>query len=338
MFKFIAPTVVGIFLASNAFSDTTITVPYKKTSSTHFITNLTTEHLAKQVSDVKFKIKNINGGGGLKGATIYANTAQSDGSDMFITSGTIGINYVLKGAEAGYDYGKWKPMFGFSTGGVWVAKPKYKSLDNIMKTKPSFTASGKSSYSMDIIVPLMTKILGWDTKVVWGNGSKGRFKAFMSNETDLDYQTSVSYVKRYAKNPDASIPLFTVGILNEDGSFSRAPDFPNVPHFTEVLNTYGISTDTIEYRAWLIAYKVLFDTKTYMVVPNGTPSKIYSKYVAGYSKALTSNEFLDAFTKKAGFSTIIIGEIAQAKYKQAFDFDDKEALIWLQDYAKSFKK
>ena len=32
------------------------------------------------------------------------------------------------------------------------------------------------------------------------------------------------------------------------------------------------------------AYKVLFDTKTYMVVPNGTPSKIYSKYVAGYSK------------------------------------------------------
>ena len=31
MFKLIAPTVVVIFLASSAFSDTTITVPYKKT-------------------------------------------------------------------------------------------------------------------------------------------------------------------------------------------------------------------------------------------------------------------------------------------------------------------
>ena len=58
-----------------------------------------TEHLSKQVTDESFKLKNIKGGSGFKAAKIFDNTAKADGKTMMITSGTIAINYILKGAD-----------------------------------------------------------------------------------------------------------------------------------------------------------------------------------------------------------------------------------------------
>ena len=104
MFKII-PVMTSVFIASAAVADTTVIVPYKNTSSTHFLANLVTEHLSKQVTDESFKLKNIKGGSGFKAAKIFDNTAKADGKTMMITSGTIAINYILKGADkAGYDY------------------------------------------------------------------------------------------------------------------------------------------------------------------------------------------------------------------------------------------
>ena len=47
----------SVFIASAAVADTTVIVPYKNTSSTHFLANLVTEHLSKQVTDESFKLK-----------------------------------------------------------------------------------------------------------------------------------------------------------------------------------------------------------------------------------------------------------------------------------------
>ena len=182
------------FIASAAVADTTVIVPYKNTSSTHFLANLVTEHLSKQVTDESFKLKNIKGGSGFKAAKIFDNTAKADGKTMMITSGTIAINYILKGADkAGYDYKNWKPMFTHSTNGLAVIKPDLISLDNIMKNKPQMISTGNNIYGYDMIMALASDILGWNTKMVWGNNSKGKFKAFMSNETNLDHQTYTSY-------------------------------------------------------------------------------------------------------------------------------------------------
>ena len=93
------------------------------------------------------------------------------------------INYILKGADkAGYDYKNWKPMFTHSTNGLAVIKPDLISLDNIMKNKPQMISTGNNIYGYDMIMALASDILGWNTKMVWGNNSKGKFKAFMSTK------------------------------------------------------------------------------------------------------------------------------------------------------------
>ena len=70
----IIPVLASVFIASTAIAETTVIVPYKNTSSTHFLANLATEHLSKQITDESFKVKNINGGSGFKAAKIFDNT------------------------------------------------------------------------------------------------------------------------------------------------------------------------------------------------------------------------------------------------------------------------
>jgi len=334
------PLITSVFIASAAVADTTVIVPYKNTSSTHFLANLATEHLSKQVTDESFKIKNINGGSGFKAAKIFDNTAKADGKTMMITSGTIAINYILKGADkAGYEYKNWKPVFTHSTNGVAVIKPNLISLDNIMKNKPQMISTGNNIYGYDVIMALASDILGWNTKMVWGNNSGGKFKAFMSNETNLDHQTYTSYNKRYKKVVEAgdAIPIFCWGEI-VDGQYTRCPDYPNLPHFLEVLEMYNIPTDSVKVRAWKLAHNAVHYLKAFMVVKKGTPDSTYNKYVAGYEKALVTDAFKIPFHKRAGTSVITIGQPAVDRFENLFNTKDTEALEWLRNFTANYNK
>lgn len=332
--------ITSVFIASAAFAETTVIVPNKNTSSTHFLANLSTEHLRKQISDDNFKLKNIVGSSGFKAAKIFDNTAKADGKTMMITNGSLAINYILRGADkAQYEYKNWKPMFTHSTNGLVVIKPNLISLDNIMKNKPQIISSGINIYGYDMITALASDILGWNTKMVWGNSSAAKFKAFMSNETNLDQQTYTSYNKRYTKVVEAgdAIPIFCWGEI-VDGKYTRCPDYPNIPHFLEVLELYNIPTDTIKVRAWKLTHNALNYLKAFMVVKKGTPDSIYNKYVAGYEKALTSDAFKIPFHKRAGTSVITIGQPAVDRYENLFNTKDTEALEWLRDFVANYNK
>ena len=108
----------------------------------------------------------------------------------------------------------------------------------------------------------------------------------MSNETNLDHQTYTSYNKRYKKVVESgdAIPIFCWGEI-VDGKYTRCPDYPNLPHFLEVLEMYNIPTDSVKVRAWKLAHNAVHYLKAFMVVKKGTPDSTYNKYVAGYEKA-----------------------------------------------------
>ena len=55
--------------------------------------------------------------------------------------------------------------------------------------------------------------------------------AFERGETNIDYQTSSAYLRNVTPMVEAgdAVPLFTWGILDEDGNPARDPTFPDLP-------------------------------------------------------------------------------------------------------------
>jgi tripartite-type tricarboxylate transporter receptor subunit TctC len=284
-----------------------------------------------------YKITNIKGAGGSKAAVVFTKKAKPTGQEWMITSGSLAMNYVIKGDEkAGYNYNAWRPMISLSTGGTLVSNKSLGSLADIIKNKPKLTNSGLRPHSWSIITPVALAALGLDVTMVWGNGSSASYKAFKSGETNIDHQSVTGYKKRYEKD-DSVNTLFTWGAYDGD-KIVRDPDYPNIPHFTEVLLANGLSTDTIEYRAWKLIFNTIYATKSFMVVPKDTPQAATKKYLAAYKKAFSDKEFIAEFTKKSGKSGLLVGAAAQKKYDIAFKDMDKEALAWLRDFiAKNYK-
>jgi len=338
MNKLFLATLASTFMVSVATAETVdVTIPFKPTSSTHYFANLTTSYVKKHSPNMDYKLTNVKGAGGTKAAVIFTKKAKSTGNEWMITSGSLAMNFVLKGADkAGYNYNAWRPMISLSTGGTLVANKSLGSVSDIIKNKPKLINSGIRPHSWSIITPVALAALGLDVTMVWGNGSSASYKAFMSGETNIDHQSVTGYKKRYAKENSVNT-LFTWGAYDGD-KIVRDPDFPNIPHFTEVLIANGISTDTIEYRAWKLIFNTIYATKSFMVVPKDTPQNATKKYVVAYQKAFADKDFIAEFTKKSGKSGLLVGQAAQKKYDIAFKDMDKEALAWLRDFvAKNYK-
>jgi len=338
MKKLLISSVAASLLVSTAIADTVnVTVPFKATSSTHGFANLTSSYVQKHLDGMDYKLTNVTGAGGTKAAVIFSKKAKSDGTDWMITSGSLAMNYVIKGDEkAGYSYNAWRPLIALSTGGTLVASKELKSIENILKTKPKLINSGIRPTSWSIITPVALAALGLDVEMVWGNGSSASYKSFMSGESNIDHQSVTGYKKRYEKNDDV-VTLFTWGAYDGD-KIVRDPDYPNIPHFTEVLLANGLSTDTIEYRAWKLIFNTIYATKAFMVVPKDTPQNATKKYSIAYEKAFSDKDFIAEFTKKSGKSGLLVGKDAQIKYDIAFKEMDKEALAWLRAFiSKNYK-
>ena len=132
-----------------------------------------------------------------------------------------------------------------------------------------------------------------------------------------------------------AIPLFTAGVIDDNGQIIRDPNMPELPHFGEVMELMtGKKPSGPGWEAWLSSSKMNTMMNKGLFLPTGTPKHIVDVWTKAISDVLK-----DPLFEKEAASIIegypqFIGDKARPIIKDSTTFTP-EAWKWLQNYFKT---
>jgi tripartite-type tricarboxylate transporter receptor subunit TctC len=283
-------------------------------------------------------VKNQPGGGSVSGASYFAATAKPNGLTILGTSGSTQFPYLLGEPRAKYEYKDWKLVLASPTGGVAYLSSKLgvKSLKELGKLKgKKIHYASQGVTSLDLVPLLGFRLLGLDVQHVTGFRGRGEGRlAFERGETTIDYQTSSAYIRSsmaLVKKGEA-VPLFSWGVLDDNGSLVRDPNFSDLPHFAEAYEiVHGKKPSGIEWevtKAFLIAG---FPAQKLLVLPKGTPDDIVEAYRAATRAMLKDKEYQAKRVAVIGDYEQVTDKAGEELMKSATTISP-EARKWVRDF------
>lgn len=295
------------------------------------------EPFLRKHSGADVRLKFVPGGGSTKGANLFAKRAKPNGLDLLGTSGSTQFPFLLGDKRVKYDYGKWRPLLAYATGGVAYTTPKLgvKTAAELAAKKPSLKYGSQGATSLDLVPLLAFEMLGLDVKAVFGmKGRSAGRKAFMTGETTIDYQTSAAYLSKVTPlvKEGSALPIMSWGALDAKGNLVRDPNFPDLPHFAEVYEqVHGKKPSGIWFDAWKAFFTAGFPAQKFVVVPKGTPNDVAKAYEDAFNKMLADPEYIANKDKKIGTYDQVTGGAAELKFKAATQVP-AEARKWVRDW------
>ncbi|MDP4032457.1 MAG: tripartite tricarboxylate transporter substrate-binding protein [Pseudorhodobacter sp.] len=268
-------------------------------------------------------VVNEPGGGSTKGTNLFAARAKPDGLTILGTSGSTQFPYLLGDPRVRYEYADWKIVMAAPTGGVVYASPALglKSAADIAMLKgQKLVYASQGATSLDLVPLLGFKMMGLDVQHVFGFKGRGDGRlAFERGETNIDYQTSSAYLKNVQPLVDAgtAVPLFSWGVLDDDGNLMRDPTFPDIPDFGEAYKTMtGNAPSGPEYDAYFAFFTAGFPAQKMVFLPKGTPDDIVAAYQAAFDAMQTDPDYLANKEAVLGTYGQVTGKAADALYRK----------------------
>jgi tripartite-type tricarboxylate transporter receptor subunit TctC len=283
-------------------------------------------------------IKNMPGGGSTKGANYFAERASKDGLTIFASSASTQIPFLLGDDRIKYDFKDWYAVLSSPTGGVVYVSDSLgiKDINDIEKLKNSELVFGSQGpTSMDLIPLLAFDLLELNVHPVFGmKGRKEGRLAFLRGETNIDFQTSSAYLKEVvpALTKGKSIPLFSWGILDDNGDFQRDPSFPELPHFAEVYEKFtGKSLNEESFKAWKTLFTASFPSQKMLVLPKDVSSDVIETYENALKKVISESDFKEKSEIHLGTYDQTIGAKAN-KLKDVATTVNKKDREWIRKW------
>jgi hypothetical protein len=322
----------------------TFIVPFKEGGGgsvyTRFLSPLFAKHLPGAPTAV---VRNIPGGGSVKGANEFMRKAKPDGRVVFNTgTGTL-YKYLLKQKSVKYDPRDFIPLMASPFGvliyvrselGVKTGEVKKLLGRQIIMGDRSPTAGG-----MPIL--LSYHLLGLDVKYIFGLSTGKRRQAFQRGETTINQDNNAAYTKKVLPliKEGVAVPLYSLGYVGKNGEIVRDPMLPNIPTFNEIYEQiHGKKLSGVEARVWKAVHTIKIMAAKMMVLPKGTNKDVIAAYHAAAQKVVNDSEVTGKNGKK------LLGPYPQALGKDAMNVLlassvlDKEAQDWLINWTNSLKK
>lgn len=284
-------------------------------------------------------ITNIPGGGSIKGANLFAERVKPDGLTILGTSGSTQMPFLLDDPRVHYDYADYKPIMAYPNGGVvyvsnTLGLKSAKDIKDIQDLPLIYASQGPTS--LDIVPNLAFELLEMNVKTIFGFRGRGAGRlAFERGEVKIDYQTSSAYLKNVTplvKSGEA-IPLWSWGVLDDNGKLVRDPSFPELPHFGEVYDYMhkGNKPKGLSYDAWFATMAAGFGGMKLLLVPKETPNRIVEIMQEAFVKIKQDPEYIAKKQKAIGYYEQVIGKKAQVIFDIATSIEEAE-----KEWCKSF--
>ena len=268
-------------------------------------------------------VVNEPGGGSTKGANLFAARARPDGLTILGTSGSTQFPYLLGDPRVRYEYQDWEIVMASPTGGVAYTSPSTgvtspQEIGKLAGQKLVYASQGATS--LDLVPLLGFKMMGLDVQHVFGFKGRGDGRlAFERGETNIDYQTSSGYIKNVQPLVDAgtAVPLFSWGVLDDDGNLVRDPTFPDLPHFGEAYEMMtGKAPSGPEYDAYFAFFTAGFPAQKMVFLPKGTPQEIVDAYQAAVEAMKRDPEYQATKEAVLGAYEQVTGKAADALFQR----------------------
>lgn len=282
-------------------------------------------------------LKFVPGGGSTKGANLYASRARANGLELFGTSGSTQFPFLLGDKRVKYDYGKWRPILAYATGGVVYISPSLgvKTAAELVRKNPPLKYGSQGATSLDLVPLLAFEMLGMNVKAVFGmKGRASARKAFMTGEVAIDYQTSAAYMSKVTPlvKEGTAIPIMSWGTLDGGGNLVRDPNFPDLPHFAEVYQQVkGKWPSGPSFDAWKAFFTAGFPAQKFIVLPKETPEKMVKAYQTAFAKLFKDPEYISNKNKKIGAYPQVTGKAAEMRFKAATSVPPS-AKAWVKNW------
>jgi tripartite-type tricarboxylate transporter receptor subunit TctC len=268
-------------------------------------------------------VVNEPGGGSTKGANLFAVRAKADGLTLLGTSGSTQFPYLLGDPRVKYEYKDWKIAMAAPTGGVVYVSPStgVTSVEDIAKLKgQKLTYASQGATSLDLVPLLGFGLMDLEVQHVFGFKGRGDGRlAFERGETNIDYQTSSAYMKNVQPLVDAgqAVPLFSWGVLDEDGNIIRDPNFADLPSFPEAYQTMtGKAPEGPDFEAYAAFFIAGFPAQKMAFLPKDTPDEIVQTYQAAFEAMKEDPDYLANKEAVLGTYQQVTGKAAQALFEK----------------------
>jgi hypothetical protein len=283
------------------------------------------------------QIRNVPGGGTITASNEFEMRARPDGLTLMSGSTSQVINSVLQDPRVQYDLLSWRPTL-VSTQGVAVyASPDLGiegPQDMARLADQNLVYGGAGPTAADLRVILSFGLLGWETTDVWGIDRGQARLAFERGEFNLSYDSTAAYKRDIDPMIDRGIAvgLFSFGSREEDGSYARDPNFPDLPSFPEAYEiVHGEPPSGPDYEAWEAQFGLGMTLNKFFALPAGTPDDIFEAHSEAIRKMLDDPEAERARDAVLEGYRQYVGEEAERIFHETARIDD-EVLAWIDNW------
>ncbi|USZ51207.1 hypothetical protein [Halomonas sp. DN3] len=210
------------------------------------------------------------------------------------------------------------------------------AIDALLSQPVKLAAQNPTGLELPVLIAL--DLLGADVQAVFGMRSRGEGRlAFERGEADIDFQTSSAYLSNVTPLVESgkAVPLFSLGLLDDDGKIVRDPAFPDLPTFNEVYQArHGEAPSGPAYEAFRKFFASGFALQKLIMVPRDTPQELVDAYRDAAREFVATDEFKQDAEAQLGPYTPVIGDVIQRHLEDAMSIDEatREWLAkWLEE-------
>lgn len=283
-------------------------------------------------------VKNSPGGGSVSGANLFAATAKPDGLTVLVSSGSTQFPFLLGEKRAKYDYSKMRFVLAGPTGGVAYISSKLgidslSSLNKLNGQKLHFASQGVTS--LDMVALLGFRLLGLNVQHVVGFPGRGEGRlGFERGEFNIDYQTTTAYLRSSMPlvQRGEAVPLFTWGLIDNNGNLVRDPNFPNLPTIEEAYEiVHGKKPAGIEWAAFKSFLISGFPAQKLLLLQGGTSDAIVEAYRQAMREMRKDPEYIAKRDDMIGEYEQVTDQEGEMLFKQATSISP-EAREWVRNF------
>ena len=315
-----------------------VVIPYSAGGGTDTWGRFITPYFAELQQEVsRYQIENLPGGESITGTNAYVHASVTDGRQLLVASATPYFQSMLGQEPAEFDFAGMEPLALNGTGAVlWTHSDSGigTAADLLDRAKPA-KFGGMSATGLDLVPLLALSALEAPVKGVFGFEGRGPTRlAVQRHETDLDFQTTSTYLSQVQPMVDAgdAVPLFTIGVL-EDGEVHRDPNLPDIPTFMEVYEElHGpAGEDDVALEAYRAFVAPGFYFQKGLWANAGTDDGVVELYDSMIRELNADSGFQEETESALGGYELVSGLEARQSFRDALDIDP-EVLHFTQEF------
>lgn len=311
-----------------------VIVPYDVGGGTDTLARIVAPFLRQYLGDnAAVQVVNQPGAGGINGANQFALRGSSNGTSVLWSSASNVMPYLLRDPAVRYDFQDFTPILGTIVSRVVFASASTRldSVQDLLNPPVSLEYGAISVTGSDLLPIIAFKLLGVNVRHVVGfDGSGATRLAFERGETNLNMDSAAAYQATVEPRVATGeiIPLFSLGLLDENGDLVRDPTFPEMPTVAEVYEQlHGQPPSGIVWEAYKAALVAQVAAKV-MWAHGDTPPAALDALNAAVAKLVEDPAFREAAYQEIGDYPLYIGEGARNAFSAALDAPP-EAIDWI---------